>query len=470
MKRKVYFIGVFSLLIFNAILVQSAVRLPAILGSHMVLQQNSEVKLWGWCSPSERITVKTTWDTVTYRARGESSAKWSLKIRTPSAGGPYNININGMTLEDVVIGEVWVCSGQSNMEWSGDQGLKQSLDEMPNASNANIRFFYIPKSTSEFPQDNCEGSWKVCSPEEMKHFSTIGYFFGKDLQKALNIPIGLINSNWGGTPGEVWTPQPFVENDPALKAASQKLTPSTNWPVLPGYTFNAMIYPITNFEISGAIWYQGESNVETYSTYKPLMEAMIGSWRKAWNKDFPFYFVQIAPYANYNGILGALQRETQTSCLSIPNTGMVVISDVVDDLKNIHPVNKIDVASRLANLALSEHHGKKSLVYKFPLYSAMTIEKDKIRISFKSAESGLMCKDKTISEFYIAAEDRVFQPAEAKIDGNGVIVWNKAIKSPVAVRFGFTNTAMPNLFSKEGLPVNLFRTDNWDDVVTVLQK
>jgi sialate O-acetylesterase len=304
----------------------------------------------------------------------------------------------------------------------------------------------------------------------MKHFSAIGYFFGKDLQRALNIPIGLINSNWGGTPGEVWTPQSLVENDPALKASAQKLTPSTNWPVLPGLTYNAMIYPITNFEISGAIWYQGESNVGTYTTYKPLMEALIGSWRKAWNKDFPFYYVQIAPYASYSGIQGALLRETQTRCLSIPNTGMAVISDLVDDLKNIHPVNKIDVSSRLANLALAEHYGKTGLRYKFPMYDAMKIEKDKIRISFKNAEGGLMCKDKTITEFYIAGEDQVFQLAEAKIEGNGVIVGSKAIKNPVAVRFGFTNTAMPNLFSKEGLPVNLFRTDKWDDIVTIPQK
>lgn len=279
--RYISTVVVFIIFILSNIHVNAAIRLPNIIGSHMVLQQKSEVKLWGWCNPSERITVKTTWDTVTYRARGESSANWSLKVKTPSAGGPYNLSINGLILDDIMIGEVWVCSGQSNMEWSGDQGLKQSLEEMPNATNSNIRFFYIPKTTSEYLQENCGGSWKVCSPEEMKHFSAIGYYFGKDLQKALNIPIGLINSNWGGTLGEVWTPATLVENDPVLKAAAQKLTPAANWPVIQGYTYNAMIYPIINFEISGAIWYQGESNVGTCTTYKPLMEALIGSWRKA---------------------------------------------------------------------------------------------------------------------------------------------------------------------------------------------
>lgn len=198
--RKTFFAsGLFLLLIFITISVYSAVRLPAILGNHMVLEQNSEVKLWGWCAPAEKIMVKTSWDTITYRTTGKSSAKWALKIKTPSAGGPYTITINGSTvLEDVLIGEVWVCSGQSNMEFTVSQAFMPPAGEAPDPNNQNIRFFYIPKSTSEYPQDYCEGSWKVCTPEEMKHFSAIGYYFGQDLQRALNAPIGLINSNWGG--------------------------------------------------------------------------------------------------------------------------------------------------------------------------------------------------------------------------------------------------------------------------------
>jgi len=472
MKKTIYSIVVCLLFTLNAILTPAAIRLPSVLGSHMVLQQKSEVKLWGWCSPAEKITIKTSWDTITYRTTGESSAKWIQKIKTPAAGGPYTITINETTiLNDVMIGEIWLCSGQSNMEWGGDQGLKQSLNEAPNANNQNIRFFYISKSTSETPQENCEGSWKVCTPEEMKHFSAIGYFFGKNLQQALNIPVGLINSNWGGTPAQVWTPKNLVENDPELKAASQKLTPAAWWPVLPGLTFNTMINPITNFEISGAIWYQGESNVGTYSTYKQLMSTMIGSWREVWLKDFPFYFVQIAPFSGYgNNNVGALLRETQTSCLSIPKTGMVVVTDLVDDLSNIHPINKIDVASRLANLALSENYGKTGLSYKYPMYKSMKNEKDKIRIQFENADNGLISKDKAITEFYIAGDDHLFLPAFAKIDGNSIIVWNKTVKAPVAVRFGFSNTAIPNLFSKEGLPVNLFRTDSWEIDTTPVKK
>ena len=472
MKKNIYPIILCLAFTINSLNISAAVRLPSILGSHMVLQQKSEVNMWGWCAPAEKVTIRTSWDTITYNATGGSSAKWSRKIKTPAAGGPFTITINGSTiLEDVMIGETWLCSGQSNMEWSGDQGLKQALTEMPNANNQNIRFFYVPKSTSEFPQENCAGSWKVCSPEEMKHFSAIGYFFGKNLQQALNIPIGLINSNWGGTPAEVWTPKTEVENDPALNSAAKKLTPTDWWPTLPGYTYDAMISPLVNFEISGAIWYQGESNSGTASTYKLLMTKMIESWRKAWQKDFPFYFVQIAPFSGYGNLnVCPLLREAQTSCLSIPRTGMVVIPDLVDDLTNIHPVNKVDVAARLSNLALSQTYGKSGLIYKFPIYKGMKNEKDKIRIEFNNAENGLVAKGKTITEIYIAGEDRQFQPAMAKIEGNTLLVSNKTIKAPVAVRFGFSNSAVPNLFSNEGLPVNLFRTDDWEVDTTPVKK
>jgi len=464
MKKISYVIIILVLVLFNTIITSAAVRLPSIIGSHMVLKQNSEVNLWGWCSPSEKIVINTSWDTITYQTTGESSAKWSLKIKTPPAGGPYSITINKtIILDDVMIGEVWLCGGQSNMEFSGDHGLKQSIDEAPVARNQNIRFFYIQKSTSEFPQDNCEGIWKVCTPEEMIHFSAVGYFFGKQLQQSLNVPVGLINSNWGGTAAEVWTPGNLVSNDPVLKAAADKLLPAPWWPSTPGYSYNAMINPITNYEISGAIWYQGEGNAATYWTYKPLMKTMIESWRQEWGNDFPFYFVQIAPFSGYgfNNIC-ALEREAQTSCLSIPNTGMVVISDLVDDLSNIHPVNKTDVATRLANLALSETYGISGLPHKFPMYKDMEREKNRIRISFENADNGLMVKGKTISEFYIAGDDHQFLPATARIEGNSVVVWNKTIKEPVAVRFGFSNASIPNLFSMEGLPVNLFRTDKWD--------
>lgn len=464
MKRKI-FVLILSVVLLQAtfIRVSAEVRLPAILGSHMVLQQKSEVNLWGWCAPAEKIIIKASWDTTRYITNGTSGAKWSLKIKTPAAGGPFTITINEKTtLEDVMVGEVWVCSGQSNMEWSGTQKLKQSLEEAPNANNAKIRFFYVPKATSDFPQEDICAGWKVCSPEEMSRFSAIGYFFGKKLQKDLGIPVGLINTNWGGTPAEVWTPKAVIEQDADLKNASLKLKPAAGWPITPGSVYAAMIAPLTNFKIAGAIWYQGESNTQNYNTYGRLMSRMIGAWRDAWGFTFPFYYVQIAPFAYGNYNIGALLREQQTNSLSISRTGMVVIHDLVDDVNNIHPVKKIEVAERLANLALSDNYGVKGLIYKYPMYRGMIIEKNRIRILFDNLDSGLMATAKDLNEFYIAGADQKFLFASARIEGKTVIVWNKAVKEPVAVRFGFSNTSIPNLFSKEGMPVNLFRTDNWE--------
>lgn len=462
---KKFFIPVIVLMILVAgnLRVAAGVRLPSILGSHMVLQQKSEVNLWGWCSPAEKISVKASWDTTRYVTKGTPGAKWALKIKTPAAGGPFTITINDNTvLEDVMIGEVWVCSGQSNMELNGDQKLKQSLDEAPNANNQKIRLFYVPKTTSDYPQEEINAGWKVCTPEEMLHFSAVGYFFGKRIQRELNVPVGLINSNWGGTPAEVWTPKEVVEQDPVLKDASLKLHPADWWPITPGVNYQAMIAPLTKFKIAGVIWYQGESNTQNYATYSRLMTKMIGSWREAWGNQFPFYYVQIAPFAYGNYNVCALLREQQTACLAIPKTGMVIIHDLAEDVNNIHPVRKIEVADRLANLALSNTYGVKGLVYKYPMYKGMIIEKNRLRILFDNVENGLMATAKDLSEFYIAGADQKFLFASARIEGNTVVVWNKAVKEPVAVRFGFSNTAIPNLFSKEGMPVNTFRTDNWE--------
>ncbi len=443
------------------------VRLPPIIGSHMVLQQKSEVEIWGWSEPSEEITIKPGWEDSVYSAKGTRWAKWSVKIKTPAAGGPYTIAISGknsITLEDVMIGEVWLCGGQSNMEWSGALGIKQSLEEAPHATNKNIRFFYVPKSASEFPQDEIQGKWTVCNPDDMKRFSAIGYFFGKILQRELGIPVGLINDNWGGTPAEVWTPASFVDANPVLREAALKIPGDRPlWPIRPGECFNGMIHPITSFAIGGVIWYQGESNVETYSSYQGLFTGMIGAWRAAWRRDFPFYFVQIAPFSGYGREhVGALLREAQSRSASYPKTGMVVISDLVDDLADIHPQNKSGVASRLANLALSETYGKKGLVWKSPSYKTMRIEGDKIRIFFDNADNGLISKESGQTGFVIAGEDRKFLPAIAVIEGKTVVLSNTEVKSPVAARFGFDNASIPSLFSREGLPVNLFRTDDWE--------
>lgn len=432
----------------------------------MVLQQQSNVALWGWADPGEKIYVTSSWGNAIDSVVAGSDAKWKINIATPAAGGPYTITLKGwstIVLENVMIGEVWVCSGQSNMEWNSYNNLKQILDEMPNSSNPNIRLFHIPRTTATAPQDNCGGQWRQSSPESLRGFSAIAYFFAKKLQKELNVPVGVINTSWGGTPAEVWTEPQAVETDPVLKEAATHLQPNRGWPVIPGFTYNAMIYPITNFSISGALWYQGEGNTAIPNTYSKSMVALISSWRKAWNKDFPFYYVQIAPFnygANYSG---ALVQEQQTKTLSYPGTGMVVITDLVDDVKNIHPNDKLSVANRLANLALADTYKKPNISYKSPMFKNMEQQKDKLILYFDNAPNGFMIKgDGKPTEFYIAGEDHQFLPADVKLEKDRIIVSSKQIKNPVAVRFAFGNTAISNLFNKEGLPVTPFRTDSWE--------
>jgi len=438
----------------------------------MVLQQKSNVTIWGWSEPGEKITIRVGWDTTKHLATASSGAKWKVEVPTPAGGGPYTISIDGnnkILLEDVLVGEVWVCSGQSNMEMSVNWGLPYQ-DEVARATNTKIHFFHIPRTTSQFPQEDVKAKWVVCTPDEMKNFSAAGYFFGKNLQENLQVPVGLINSSWGGTPAETWTPKELVEGDSILKNASASLKTSTGWPIEPGLAYNAMIYPITNFSIAGTIWYQGESNVGTASTYTSLFTTMINSWRKAWQKEFPFYFVQIAPFAGYgDNSSSAFLREAQTKSLSLANTGMVLTADLVDNINDIHPKMKKEVGERLANLALAETYGKQNAAYKIPTYKNMQVQKNKIKLWFNNADGGLISKG-PLTEFFIAGDDQKFVPAEAKIEGNSIVLWNKNIDKPVAVRYGFRNAAILKLYNKEGVPVNLFRTDDWPVQIQVDKK
>ncbi len=447
------------------------VRLPAIIGDHMVLQQNAEVNLWGWCEPAEKIKINTSWDTTTYNGKGTSDAKWEIIIKTPPAGGPYTITIAGynkIVIQDVLIGEVWNCSGQSNMEMSFSWGVTPEYTaDADSANNKSIRLFHIPKLTAAYPQDDTKGSWVVCNPGDMKQFSMAGYFFGKKLNRVLSVPVGLIEANWGGTPAEVWTPEDSVMNSETLRVAADSLKYSDYWPVKPAVTFNAMINPITSYTIAGVIWYQGESNTGSPLTYHQLFSTMIGSWREAWQKDLPFYFVQIAPFSGYTGISGALLKEAQTKTLSLQKTGMVIIDDKVTDVNNIHPHDKKDVGDRLADMALAEVYGKTGFSYQYPMYESMQVIKNKIQITFSNANDGLVNNGDTVKGFYISGADKKFYPAVAKIKGSTVTVYNKNIKEPVAVRYDFTNSSIPTLFNKDRLPANLFRTDDWDDVNTI---
>lgn len=440
-------------------------RLPAIISSNMVLQQKSGVKIWGWCDPYERVSVTASWDNKICTAVGSRDAGWQVIIETPPAGGPYTIVLKGnnsITLSNVMVGEVWVCSGQSNMEMCGRWGLKDIKEEQPHAGNAGIRFFHIPRTTAPYPQDDCAAAWSVCDSAALEDFSAVGYFFGKGINASLHVPVGLIEASWGGTAAEVWTPDSVVHNDPVLKQAATLIKPSGMCPFNPGYAYNGMIAPVTPYVIAGVVWYQGENNTDAAGTYERLFTRMIGTWRQAWKDDFSFYFVQIAPFRYGRENVGALLREAQTKSMQYPKTGMVVITDLVADTNNVHPADKHDVGKRLADWALAETYHLPGISYKSPFFTGMSIQGGKAAVAFSNAPGGLF---KGIPEegtgWLIAGPDRIFYPAETVISNNKVIVRSDRVPRPVAVRYGFGNTLRGTLFNSQGLPVAPFRTDDW---------
>lgn len=436
------------------------VSLPAIFGDHMVLQQNAEVKLWGWANPNEEITIIPGWDNKPVKVKADNEAKWFANLITPKAGGPYQIKIQGynqIIIDDVLIGEVWLCSGQSNMEWTPSAGIDNANEEIKKADYPSLRFFTVIKKSSEDPQLDLEGEWVVCTPETMEHFSAVSYFFGQKIHTELNVPVGLINSSWGGTPAEIWTPEDAIKENDVLVKASQKLNKEPWGPNQPGRAYNAMIHPLIPFKLAGVLWYQGETNTQNADTYSELLSALIKSWRKKWEDNFPFYFAQIAPYSygedNFNGVT---VRDQQLKTLGkVDKTGMIVLSDI-GNLGDIHPKNKKDVGLRFANLALNKTYGKNDLRYSGPLYKDFEIKKDKIKIYFNYS-NGLKNNGK-LEGFEIAGDDGKFYQANAKIEENSVLVWANKVKNPKHVRYGWRNTAKPSLTNNSGLPASSFST------------
>ena len=435
------------------------VSLSSIFSSHMVLQQNATITIWGWGKPLEEVKVVADWDNTSYKTITTNQATWEVTLKTPKAGGPYNIKINGyneIILQDVLIGEVWICSGQSNMEWTARMGIDNAEKEIAAANYPEIRFFSVVHRATNAPAYDVDGSWSKCSPETMIDFSAAAYFFARELQKELNVPIGIINASWGGTPAEVWTPEQSIGGSRFLAEAAEKL-PEMSWcPREAGRVYNAMIAPITKFKMAGVIWYQGETNAANPEAYETLMSTLIESWRDAWDEDFPFYFAQIAPYV-YGGESGVLVQNAQRKTLRVENTGMVVTNDITADVNNIHPTNKQDVGKRFANLALSNTYNKVEIIASGPLYRSNKVIPGKIIVFFDYAQ-GLKSATKVIEGFEIAGTDGVFIPADAKIVNNTVEVSSKQLKSPVYVRYAWKNTAQPKLFNGAGLPTSCFTT------------
>lgn len=459
MKNKIL---VLALFVIQSHIAFANVTLPNVFSDNMVLQRNTDVTIWGWANPQEDIVISPSWNREVYIVKANNQAKWEIKIPTPKEGGPYTITIKGyneIVLKNILIGEVWICSGQSNMEMSASWGIKNGDEVVKNAVNSKIRFFSVPKLTAITPQNNVSGNWTESTPESMRNFSAAGYFFAKRLQEDLkNVPIGLIGSNWGGTPVETWMPEEVIQKDAILLESAKTRKEESYGPNQAGRAFNAMIYPFAGFKIAGVIWYQGESNVGSL-VYDKTFSALITSWRKLWNYEFPFYYVQIAPYEYGEDHFGGAEiRNAQRKVLQeVPNTGMILTTDIstVDD---IHPKDKKAVGTRLANMALVKTYKTKIDVVNGPLYKDIKIEKDKVIVAFDYAE-GLYFKDKRSSQFEIAGIDNVFYEAAACIKGNTVLLQSKKVAHPVKVRFSWKNTAQSDLFNIANLPASSFITE-----------
>jgi len=459
---------------------EGRLKLPAIFGDHMVLQCNMPVPIWGWAKPNEEVAVILKGKTPLVTKANEEG-RWMLRLPPQPAGGPHELIVRTreetVRFTDVLFGEVWVCSGQSNMEWpvALAQNAKQ---EIATANFPQIRFFVVEKSVALEPQPDCKGRWVVCSPETVGGFSAVGYFFGREIHQRLKVPVGLIGTYWGGTPAEAWTDLKALESDPDLKPILERLPrdrskipqqpqpPINNW--TPTALFNAMVAPIIPYAIRGVIWYQGESNVGRAYQYRKLFPALINSWRRAWGQgDFPFLFVQLANYLERKpepteSAWAELREAQLLTFKTVRNTGMAVAIDI-GEANDIHPRNKQDVGKRLALAALAIAYGQK-VVYSGPIYRSMRIEGDKIRLFFDHVGSGLVAKGGELKGFAIAGEDRKFVWAKAKIEGNTVVVWSEQVPKPVAVRYAWADNPECNLYNKEGLPASPFRTDDWPGV------
>jgi sialate O-acetylesterase len=498
----------------GALSLRAEVKLPSLLSDGLVLQQGMKVNIWGTADPGERVTV--TLGNQQASGGADSVGQWKVKLGPLNAGGPFTMTIAGkntITLRDVLVGEVWVCSGQSNMEmpvgtnaqgWTGNVNNYQ--DEMARADYPMLRLFTVQKAVAGKPQRDVNGYWVAARPQTVGEFSAVGYFFGRELLKVLNVPIGMIHSSWGGTPAESWTSRGTLESDPdfasILDSATKLLSPYPKvfqdfeqqlglWrqdsdkaesdgapvptappapddprrnPWRPAGLFNAMLMPLTPYAIRGAIWYQGESNASRAAQYRKLFPAMIRDWRRVWEEgDFPFLFVQLANWSvPQPGSDWPELREAQLMTLSLPKTGMAVSIDI-GDASDIHPKNKQDVGYRLALAAQAIAYGR-DVIYSGPIYESMAVEGEKVRLRFKYVYGGLMAKNspsQNVSGFEIAGDDHKFVAAEAKIDGDTVVVRSEKAPHPVAVRYAWAMNPYCNLYNRAGLPASPFRTDDW---------
>ena len=467
----------FSVLFIFISNLNAQIELGPLFSDDMILQRNSQVPIWGSAKGNEKVSITSSWNNNEVITKADNNGNWTVDISTPDAGGPYEIKIsskkNILNLTNVLIGEVWVASGQSNMQMAlyggGREPVLRSIDMIAQAKNPNIRLFTVKHNSSISPIKELKGKWLVSSPANVSAFSAVGYSFADYLNKVLDIPIGIINTSWGGTPAEAWTDKKTLDSNfekSQIRNNHKDKVVQHN----PSGLFNAMINPLIPFKIRGAIWYQGEGNVSRANNYTKLMNKMIEGWRSNWGQgSFPFYFVQLAPFS-YNGInntASAYLREAQLhTMLQTENTGMAVTLDIGSE-KTIHPPEKILVGKRLAYWALVKDYNLGGISFSGPIYKSLNINGDKVIVNFDYAQNGITSYNKAIVGFEIAGEDKIFYPANAKvIRGYGsnrskLEVSSDSVKKPVAVRYGWKNYLKGNLYNTQGLPASSFRSDNW---------
>jgi len=476
------------------------VKPAALFGDHMVLQQGMSVPVWGWADPGEQVKVSIAGQTQ--KATAGADRKWMVRLdNLKAAAEPIEMTIVGnniIKITDILVGEVWLGSGQSNMDFvvSGDMtkypkmaqrfaGVANEAQEIAAANYPKIREFRVPLKTSGTPLDDVVGSWKICSPQTAPGFSAIGYFFSRDLQKAINQPIGFITSAFGASCAQAWVSKDVLEADPRLKPImdgfarqvsafqSQATGPATQSrrgrggagnPLTnqhnPYVLWNAMIKPIQPYAIRGVLWYQGESITEGQDLYPVVVEHLITSWRNQWGQgDFPFYFVQLA--AEDAASNRPEVREAQAQALKVPNTAMAVAMDI-GERTNVHPKNKQDLCDRLTRIARANVYGEK-IEFSGPTYDSMQVEGNAIRVKFTHVSGGLVAKGGDLKWFQVAGADKNFVDATAKIDGNTIVVSAPGVAAPVAVRYAWNRWPEgANLYNSDGLPAPQFRSDDWE--------
>jgi sialate O-acetylesterase len=477
MKRFAFlFFSIGFFLFISPNLLNGKVILPSFFSDNMVLQQKTDAAIWGWSKANGKVQLTSSWNKKKYTVHADQAGKWKLKISTQAAGGPYEITISdgeSITLRNILIGEVWFCSGQSNMEMPvkgfRDQPIKGSNDAILNSSNDLIRVYTVPRAIERNLKDTTKTSiWKIASPESISNFSATAYFFGRFLQQQLKVPVALINDSYSGSPAEAFMSIEGLKAFQEIKIHSATDTSRLNNRNATAL-YNGMIYPIAGYTIKGCLWYQGEANYDRPDQYEKLFPAMVAQWRSDWQQgDFPFYFAQIAPF-NYSQFVVANRAEKLNSAYlrdaqrkaatMITNSGIVILMDNGEE--GIHPSDKETVGKRFAYLALGDTYKIKGFAYQSPSYDSLLINGNIATIKFKNVPNGLTSFGKPLTQFEIAGNDKVFRPATATIRNGTIILSSPLVPAPVAARYAFRDFLNGELFSTEGYPVSSFRTDDW---------